>query len=227
MRNTKQRIPEGGAIDNSSEMSIKQYSEKMKKMLDKHYDLFAENVINKVNPFQNSSVLEIGPGPGWAGISLLKKRPDLKLDGLEASSDMVDIAIKNSETEKLETRIKYFVGIGEEMNSIKDNQYDLVISRESLHHWIEPEKVFKEISRVLKPNGKICIYDHRRDLNLFGRAIVFIFGTIKAGKMAKHWKTSITASYTQEEIRKKLDMIGFNDWIVECDLMNLVIFKKQ
>jgi hypothetical protein len=38
--------------------------------------------------------------------------------------------------------------------------------------------------------------------------------------MAKHWKSSIAANYTQEEIREKLDSIGLNDWIVECDLMN-------
>jgi ubiquinone/menaquinone biosynthesis C-methylase UbiE len=226
MKKPKSRIPEGGAMDNSSEITMKQYSEKMKKMLGKHYDLFADNVINKVAPLQNSKVLEIGPGPGWGGISLLNKRPDLNLDGIEASADMVAIAIENARVEGLENRTEFFVGIGEDMSSILDNHYDLVISRESLHHWIEPEKVFKEISRVLKSDGKICIYDHRRDLNFFGKTIVFVFGKLKAGKMAKYWKSSISASYTQEEIREKLDSIGFRDWTVECDLMNLLILKR-
>jgi ubiquinone/menaquinone biosynthesis C-methylase UbiE len=226
MKKLKSRIPEGGAMDNSSEMTMKQYSERMKKMLGKHYDLFADNVINKVAPIQNSKVLEIGPGPGWGGISLLNKRPDLNLDGIEASADMVAIAIENAKVEGLENRTKFFVGIGENMSSVSNNHYDLVISRESLHHWIEPEKVFKEITRVLKSDGKLCIYDHRRDLNFFGKVIVFVFGTLKAGKMAQHWKSSIAASYTQEEIREKLDLIGLNDWIVECDLMNVVIYKR-
>lgn len=222
----KLRIPEGGAIENTSEMTMKQYSEKMKKMLGKRYDLFADNIIKNVGPHYNSKVLEIGPGPGWGGISLLKKRPDIYLDGIEASPDMVSIAVENAKTEKLENKTNFFCGIGEDMNSISDNQYDLVISRESLHHWDEPEKVFKEISRVMKPDGKVCIYDHRRDLNLFGRAIVFVFGTLKAGKMFKHWKSSIAASYTQKEIRKKLDSINLYDWKVECDLMNLFIYKR-
>ena len=44
----------------------------MKKNLGKEYIRFADNVIKKVNPVQNSTVLEIGPGPGWAGIQLLQ-----------------------------------------------------------------------------------------------------------------------------------------------------------
>ncbi len=227
MKKIKPRIPEGGAIDNTSEMTMKQYSVRMKKMLGKSYDLFAENVINKVNPLANSKVLEIGPGPGWGGISLLNKMPELHLDGIEASADMVAVANLNAKDEGLETRAKFFVGVGEDMCIIPDNQYDLVISRESLHHWIEPEKVFKEISRVLKQDGKICIYDHRRDLNLFGKAIVLVFGTLKAGKMAKYWKSSIAASYTPQEMREKLDNMGYNDWFVECELMDLLIYKSH
>ncbi len=225
MKKLQPRIPEGGAIENSSDMTMKQYSERMKNMLGKQYDLFAEHVINKVSPRHNSTVLEIGSGPGWGGISLLKKRTDFTLEGIEASADMVAIAIENAQAEGLEHRTTFFVGIGEDMHALSDNQYDLVISRESLHHWTEPEKVFTEISRVVKPDGKVCIYDHRRDLNFFGKVIVFVFGTLKAGNMAKHWKSSIAASYTQEEIREKLDSIGLRDWMVECDLMNLVIYK--
>ena len=226
MKKLKTRIPEGEAIENSSEMTMKQYSERMKKMLGKRYDLFADNVISKVAPLHNSKVLEIGPGPGWAGISLLNKRSDLSLYGIEASADMVAIAIENAKNEGLENRTEYFVGVGENMSTISNDQYDLIISRESLHHWTEPEKVFKEISRVLKPDGKVCIYDHRRDLNFFGKAIVCVFGTLKAGKMAKHWKSSIAAGYTQSEIREILNSAGLNDWFVEYDLMNLIIYKK-
>jgi 16S rRNA A1518/A1519 N6-dimethyltransferase RsmA/KsgA/DIM1 with predicted DNA glycosylase/AP lyase activity len=66
---------------------MEQYSEIMKKQLGREYVRFAENVIKRINPAQHSSVLEIGPGPGWAGIELVKRRNDLKLTGLEASSD--------------------------------------------------------------------------------------------------------------------------------------------
>ncbi len=46
----------------------------MKKRMGKEYDKFVANVVSRVNPLKNSKILEIGPGPGWAGINLLKKR---------------------------------------------------------------------------------------------------------------------------------------------------------
>lgn len=226
MEMTKPRIPEGGSMDDSSEMTAAQYSDTMKKMLGKRYELFAEEVINKVSPVPHGKVLEIGPGPGWGGISLLKRRPDLHLDGLEPSADMVATAIENVKAEGLEEKANFFVGMGEEMSAIADAAYDLVISRESLHHWLEPERVFMEIARVLRSAGKICIYDHRRDMNWMGKAIVATFGALKAGKMAKYWKSSIAASYTPAEIRVKLDALGLEDWEVEADLMHVVIYKR-
>ena len=111
------------------------------------------------------------------------------------------------------------------MTSIPDHHYDLVISRDSLHHWEDPKKVFMEIKRILKPDGKIYIHDHRRDLNFFGRLIVNILSKLIAGDMGKYWKSSIAAAYTKEEIEKIFDEAGCNDWGVNTDLMDLVIFK--
>lgn len=220
------RVPEGGAIENSSEMTMKQYSEIMKKKLGKEYNRFADNVINKVNPAQDTLVLEIGPGPGWAGISLLKKRNDITLEGIEASPDMVRVATENAKKEGLAHRVFYKQGIGEEMTHISDQHYDLVISRDSLHHWDDPKKVFLEIKRALKPGGKIYIHDHRRDLNFFGRMIVSIFSRLIAGKMGKYWRSSIAAAYTKEEIENMLNEINCNDWSVNADLMDLSISKN-
>lgn len=226
MNKIKPRIPECEAIINSDEFTMQEYSDLMINMLSKQYDQFAHHVIKKVAPVKNAKVLEIGPGPGWGGISLVKQRPDLILDGIEASFDMIEIATQNAKKSNLEGKIFYFKGNGEEMSMIPDNKYDLVISRESLHHWNEPEKVFVEIARVLKPNGKVCIYDHRRDLNLFGKTIVFLFSAIKAGKMSKHWKASIASSYTSVELSNMLNSIGLNQWSIDAELMDLVIYKS-
>ncbi|MBN2349398.1 MAG: class I SAM-dependent methyltransferase [Bacteroidales bacterium] len=226
MKKIKPRIPEGGAIEDQPEMTMEQYSEIMKKQLGKEYIRFAKNVIEKVSPNPHSKVLEIGPGPGWAGIQLLLKRPDLELNGLEASADMIRVAQNNAKKEGLADGIKYTKAVGEEMKGVPDNSYDLVISRDSLHHWINPEKVFLQIKRVLKENGKVYIHDHRRDLNLFGRLIVNIIGPLAAGKMVKYWKSSIAAAYTKEEIEEILKKIDCKDWNVQTELMDLTILKK-
>jgi ubiquinone/menaquinone biosynthesis C-methylase UbiE len=226
MKKIKPRIPEGDAIEDTREMSMEQYSETMKKQLGKEYIRFAENVIHKINPVSNAVVLEIGPGPGWAGINLLLKRSDLRLEGIELSADMVRVATENAKKEGLAGRAQYNTGAGEEMAQIPDHYCDLVISRDSLHHWTDPKKVFLEIKRVLKPNGKLYIHDHRRDINLFGRFIVKVVSFLIAGDMGKYWKSSIAAAYTKEEIESIFREIGITDWQVNSDLMDLVISKN-
>lgn len=226
MGKIRPRIPEGGAITDSREMTMEQYSETMKKRLGKEYLRFADNILEEVNPVRNSLVLEIGPGPGWAGLRLLQKRADLKLEGIEASPDMVRVATANASDEKLKERTLYRTGQGEEMTGIPDQRYDLVISRDSLHHWTDPRKVFMEINRVLKPGGKIYIHDHRRDINFPGRLIVNVLSWLIAGDMGKYWKSSIAASYTKEEMTAILKELQINDWVVDANLMDLVIYKK-
>jgi SAM-dependent methyltransferase len=226
MKKVKPRIPEGEAIEDTREMSMEQYSETMKKKLGKEYIRFAENVVRKINPIENAIVLEIGPGPGWAGINLLIKRNDLRLEGIELSADMVRVATENAKKEGLAERTQYTIGAGEEMTQIPDHHCDLVISRDSLHHWTDLKKVFLEIKRVLKPNGKLYVHDHRRDLNFFGKLIVTAFSFFIAGDMGKYWKSSIAAAYTKEEIETIFNELKIDDWIIITDLMDLVIFKN-
>ncbi len=224
MKKIKSRIIEGGVIKDGSEMTMDQYSLIMKKQLGREYIRFAEKVVKKVNPPINSTVLEIGPGPGWAGINVLKKRKDLTLVGLEPSPDMIRVAVENASKEGLKS-IDYIKGFGENMVQLKDRQFDLVISRDSLHHWDDPGKVFKEIRRVLKPNGKVYIHDSRRDMSVFGRHIVAIFSRFITTNMGLYWKSSIAASYTPDEIKSILSVNSIDDWRVESDMMDLIIFK--
>jgi ubiquinone/menaquinone biosynthesis C-methylase UbiE len=223
MKKIKPRIPEGGAIEDSNEMSMEQYSFTMRKKLVNHYKKYALHVRNVIKPPENAKVLEIGPGPGWAGIFLLKERDDIFLDAIEASSDMIRVAQKNAREEGVANRAKYMPGVVENMQNIPDNKYDLVISRESLHHWDDPLKGFKEISRVLKQDGKLYIEDHRRDIGFFAKCIVNIIGPLMAGKMAKYWKSSINAGYTPEEIGKIIGNLERKGWVVNADILSLSI----
>lgn len=226
MKKIRPRIPEGGAIEDSNEMSMEQYSETMRKKLGSHYKKFAIYVKDKINPAQNAKVLEIGPGPGWAGIFLLQERNDILLDAIEASPDMIRVAGNNAKNEGVAGQVNYMQGVVENMQNITENNYDLVISRESLHHWDDPEKGFKEISRVLKPDGKLYIEDHRRDIGFFAKCIVNIIGPLMAGKMAKYWKSSINAGYTPEEIEKMIEKLERKNWAVNADILSLSIKAK-
>ena len=52
-----------------------------------------------------------------------------------------------------------FVSWNAECLPFEDETFDLVITRLSLHHFVEPEKPFREMQRVLKKGGKLVIWD--------------------------------------------------------------------
>jgi ubiquinone/menaquinone biosynthesis C-methylase UbiE len=166
------------------------------------YRRFAENVLAALQTKKGGQVLEIGPGPGWAGLCLLEKRPDLRLLGIDASPDMLRAARANAEAQGLGARCEYREGHAETLEGVEAGSVDLVISRDSLHHWDDPAKAFSAIRRVLAPTGGAFIADGRRDLSLGARLFVGTIGSITAGPMAKYWKSSLAAAYTPEELRE-------------------------
>ena len=131
----------------------------------KHYEVFANSIIKKIYPFlitdlkkyyndtfDNKTILEIGTGPGHILEELLKENFS-KVIGIDISLDMLLRAKKrNSNNKKL-----FLINANAEKIPIKESTVDLIISRGSIFFWKDLETAFKEIYRVLKPNGFLLI----------------------------------------------------------------------
>ncbi len=231
MRSTKNRkipprIPEGGAINDMPELTMEELNEEFKKRM-KEYRQFVKFILNDLKVKNHSKVLEIGPGPGWITILMAKENPSLKITGLEISEDMIRVANKNIEDEDVKDGILFMQGDAKNMYQLEDQTFDVVITHDSLHHWDDPEAVFNEIARVLKPNGIFCIGDGRRDIGLGAKLIFNIMKLLIPKIMSYYWKTSILASYTSEEIKLILSKSELNNkFEVKEDLFDLLIISK-
>lgn len=104
-------------------------------------------------------VVDIGTGPGHLAIELASRNEALHVLGIDLSAAMIARAKKNAvHIPNAEFRV---------MNArhllLPDNCADLILSTASMHHWRDPELVFLEIYRVLKPCGRALIYEIRSD----------------------------------------------------------------
>lgn len=90
-------------------------------------------------------ILEIGSGPG--NFSDLLSKKGAKVNGIDFSEKMVDVAIKNF------PHINFSQANAEEI-PFKDNMFDVVVANFVVHHLARPEIVFQEVSRVLKKGGR-------------------------------------------------------------------------
>src|SRR5271169_4809602 len=102
-------------------------------------------------------------GPGYLGIEWLSKTHGTFLKGLDISQDMINMAQRNAQEFKVQSRVEYHLGDAKHMR-FDDETFDAVFTNGSLHEWSDPKPVFDGIYRVLKPGGRYCITDLRRDI---------------------------------------------------------------
>jgi ubiquinone/menaquinone biosynthesis C-methylase UbiE len=77
--------------------------------------------------------------------------------GLDMIKEMIAQAIKIQNKNSL-TNIKFDLGTVENL-PYKNDSFDIVFTRYSFHHFLDTKKVFDEMLRVCKPNGKIIVVD--------------------------------------------------------------------
>ncbi len=221
------RVPEGEAIEDHEDLSMEELNKEFKKRM-REYKKFAEFIYKDLKLKDQSRVLEIGPGPAWISIVLVKKNPTIKLIGLEISKDMIRIAKQNVNDHNLVNNIEFVYGNAQNMSMFEDQSFDAVISHDSLHHWENPIQVFNEIARILKRNSVLCIGDGRRDIRVGAKLIFQIAKLFISKQMSYYWNTSIMASYTPSEIKEMLDKTNLkNKYEIKSDIFDIMIHNNK
>jgi len=173
---------------------------------------------------QSGEALEIGPGPGYVGLEWLKNAPGARLTGLEISQDMITLAKKNASAYGLEKRVNYVRGDAQSL-PFPDNYFSGVFSNGSLHEWQYPEKSFREIYRVLKPGGVVCVTDLQRGIHPLVRFLVAC--TIQPKEIRPGFISSVKAAYLPAEIAALLQSTPFTEMAVTKNFMGLTIVGKK
>ncbi|MDG4824601.1 class I SAM-dependent methyltransferase [Asanoa sp. WMMD1127] len=105
---------------------------------------------------RGARVLDVGTGPGILLLELARLRPDLDLTGIDLSPDMVATAGRHLAPfgDRARVRTADVTDL-----PFPDGSFDLIVSSLSLHHWDHPEAAAPELTRTLRPGGRIQIYD--------------------------------------------------------------------
>jgi ubiquinone/menaquinone biosynthesis C-methylase UbiE len=123
------------------------------------YRYVAEQVAQQI---VTGRVLDVGTGPGYLPIEIVKLARGVEVTGIDVSKDMVRMAGKNAQKSGVDDRVRFEYMDANDMR-YRDSCFDLVLSTGSFHHWKKPVRVLNEIHRVLKDGGQAWIYDIRKD----------------------------------------------------------------
>ena len=160
----------------------------------------------------------------YLGLEWLRKTEGTHLKVLDISPEMIEIAKKNAKQYNLGERVTYFKSDAQKM-PFEDNSFDAVFTNGSLHEWSEPRKIFDEIHRVLKPKGKYCISDLRRDMNIIIKWFMKLM--TKPKEIKPGLVSSINSSCTVDEAQRMLKETKLRECRVEKSIMGLVITGEK
>jgi len=205
----------------TGEFDTKTYDEMMRRMRDRGW-LETKMIIGA--GLSSGLALEVGPGPGYLGLEWLKHTQGTALSGLDISEDMIAIAERNAKEYGLAERVRYIKGDARRM-PFDDEYFDAVFSNGSLHEWAYPEEILNEIARVLKPGGRYCVSDLRRDMNPLIKWVLWFMTRPK--EIRPGLITSINASYVIGEIEALLARTKLQGWRVTKNPLGLVVSGQK
>jgi ubiquinone/menaquinone biosynthesis C-methylase UbiE len=105
-------------------------------------------------PFADA--LEIGAGTGYFSLNLMQEGVIGAATCTDISAGMLATLERNAAELGLPVRTECCDAAD---LPFADGSFDLVVSSLSLHHWDRPAEAGRELARVVRPGGRICIYD--------------------------------------------------------------------
>ena len=104
-----------------------------------------------------SAVLDVGCGTGALLRALGDRLPaTVELMGVDPAPTMIEVGravVRGRSNVRLE------IASAEQL-PVPDERFDLVISTVSFHHWAIQAAGLREVSRVLRPRGRLVLADH-------------------------------------------------------------------
>ena len=204
----KKRIAEPESMDIAEQkefekMSLNNYEKWTTPLID--------DLLNKlkIKDFKNKNlkILDLACGPGLLSKKLSFVFPKSEIIGIDVSEYSIKLAKKNCKGIK---NIKFMIGNAQNI-SFPNDYFDIIICKDSLHHFQNALKSIKEMYRVLKKNGIIYIQDLRRDVPFY--LIKTILPPDNLSKRLIYYSTR--SAYLLSEIKKILKKIGIKKFVLK------------
>jgi ubiquinone/menaquinone biosynthesis C-methylase UbiE len=102
---------------------------------------------------ENERVLEIGFGPGVAIDLLARSAPDVRITGIDPSSEMVRQARKRNAAAIARNAVDLRQGSADDL-PFDDDSFDAALAINSMQAWPDAMAGLREVCRVVRPGGR-------------------------------------------------------------------------
>jgi ubiquinone/menaquinone biosynthesis C-methylase UbiE len=153
-------------------------------------------------------VLDVGTGTAQIPIEIGRRRSDLKITAVDLAAHMLQLAQRNVIRDGLTGTIK-LEQVDAKSLPYAAGVFDAVISNSIIHHIPDPRDVFREMARVLRPDGILFVRDLLRPTDVASLdQLVATYAGDANDHQRQMFRESLHAALTLDEARELLRDAG-------------------
>ena len=133
--------------------------EQMKSVLETFLYPIRDKVLNNANLSDGKTLLDVGCGDGLIAFGALEKFKMQKVIFSDISQDLLDHSQSIAREMQVLDRCQFLNASADELTAIHDRSVDAVTTRSVLIYVPAKQKAFDEFFRVLKPDGRLSLFE--------------------------------------------------------------------
>ena len=180
--------------------------------------LWRRSAVNEVARRRPSAVLDIATGTGDMAIALAKKMPDATVDGIDLSTEMLEVARMKIEASGLSGRVTAVCCDAERM-PFDDRRFDAVTVAFGVRNFENIDEGLREMHRVLKDGGVLVVLELSTPRNRVVKALYDFYShrilpfagrsVSKDGKAYEYLPASVEEFPAPERFAEMIRAAGF------------------
>jgi ubiquinone/menaquinone biosynthesis C-methylase UbiE len=158
----------------------------------------------------DNPLLDFGTGTAQIPVELCRAHPAAEVVGIDLADQMLRLGRANVARANLTRRIRLDL-VDAKRTPYPDGQFAAVMSNSIVHHIPEPTGVFREMTRVVRPGGRLFVRDLSRpaDEGELTRLVAAYAGDANAHQR-KMYADSLRAALTVAEVRDLVAALDFD-----------------
>ncbi len=195
--------------------------DRMNRIMSGRRDVAWRRFLVKRLPHSARKVVDIATGTGDVALEIVRKRPQVKVTGLDFVQEMLDLASKKTDQCGLAEKIDYIHGDAMSM-PFEDSTFDASTIAFGMRNIPDRLGAIKEMARVVRPGGKVLVLEMTFPKNLKMRKFFYWYlnnvipalGKVIAGN-------HIAYNYLSESIQNFIHPDQMRDLFAQAGLLEI------
>jgi ubiquinone/menaquinone biosynthesis C-methylase UbiE len=151
-------------------------------------------------------VVDLGCGPADVPVRLARAVPAARITGVDGSAAMLALARGAVRAAGVEGQVELHLGRLPDL-ALPDHHFELVLSKDMLHHLPDPQTLWREVRRLARPGAAVYVMDLvRPDSPVEAREIVERIAGNEHPLLKTDFYHSLCAAFTPAEVRAQLEV---------------------